>query len=248
MNDIKNYLDTVCEQIRFQKAHTIVKRELQDHITDQTNALIQQGIEKDIAVQKAIEQMGDPVLVGTELDRVHRPKLEWSIIFFVALLCIAHFAIPYFFLKGVFYTAPLFQNSIILLIYIGIVIAFYHIDFTILANHGKLYYGIYIVILFFIYRFTWSCGYFMSMDFREEHPIIIGAFTDIYYVISGIALDIRLPVIVYLFPVILVGLLYHCRTKSYKALFWCCCSIIPVLFFCYMNLLDLSVTPFFIMY
>ena len=103
MNEIKNYLNTVCEQIRFQKAHDIVKKELQNHIIDQTDAFIEQGIEKEIAVQKAIAEMGDPVAVGTELDRVHRPKLEWNILLFVILLSFAHFVVPYFFLKGVFY-------------------------------------------------------------------------------------------------------------------------------------------------
>ena len=52
MNEIKNYLNTVCEQIRFQKAHDIVKKELQNHIIDQTDAFIEQGIEKEIAVEK----------------------------------------------------------------------------------------------------------------------------------------------------------------------------------------------------
>ncbi len=242
MNEIKNYLNTVCEQIRFQKAHDIVKKELQNHIIDQTDAFIEQGIEKEIAVQKAIAEMGDPVAVGTELDRVHRPKLEWNILLFVILLSFAHFVVPYFFLKGVFYTAPLFQNSIILLIYIGIMIAFYHIDFTILANHSKLFYSIYTLILFFTNGFTWKSGYFMSMDFTKPAGIVIGAFTDIYFIVFGTSNNdfaIKLPVLIYIFPIILVGLLYHCRAKSYNALFWCCCSIFPILFFCYGNLLKI---------
>ena len=242
MNEIKNYLDTVCEQIRFQKAHNIVKKELQDHIIDQTDAFIEQGIEKETAIQKAISEMGDPVTVGTELDRVHRPKLAWSFVIAVVLLSLAHFIIPYFFFKEIFYTAPLFQNTILLLIYIGIMIAFYKMDFTILASHAKLYYSIYIAILYFTGFFTRYSGYFMSMDLTEEHPIVIGAYTDIYFIVFGTEnsdFAIKIPVLVYIFPIILVGLLYHCRQKSYKAIFWCCCSMFPVIFFYYANLLKI---------
>ena len=80
---IKDYLDTVCEQIRFQKAHSFVKKELKDHINDQAEAFVCSGMDEQTAMQKAIAEMGDPVTIGTKLDRVHRPKLEWSFIVFI---------------------------------------------------------------------------------------------------------------------------------------------------------------------
>ena len=43
-------------------------------------------MEEDAAVKKALEQMGDPVSVGRQLQKVHRPKTEWSIILFTVLL------------------------------------------------------------------------------------------------------------------------------------------------------------------
>ncbi len=44
--NIKSYLDIVCEQIRYEKAHTIIKKELEEHITDQTDAFIAKGMEQ----------------------------------------------------------------------------------------------------------------------------------------------------------------------------------------------------------
>ena len=41
--NIKSYLDIVCEQIRYEKAHTIIKKELEEHITDQTETLPHPG-------------------------------------------------------------------------------------------------------------------------------------------------------------------------------------------------------------
>ena len=83
--NIKSYLDIVCEQIRYEKAHIIIKKELEEHITDQTDAFIAKGMEQETAIKKAITEMGDPILVGTELDRVYRPKLKWEFILFVFL-------------------------------------------------------------------------------------------------------------------------------------------------------------------
>ncbi len=234
MKDSKTFLDTVCEQIRFQKAHDFVKKELQDHITDQAAAFMEQGIEKETALQKAVAEMGDPVLVGTELDRIHRPKLEWRILIFIGLLLFAHFLIQYIFFKEVFYTAPLWKNGIFLLFSVGVMLFFYYLDFTILAKHIKLIYIGYVIVLFLCYRFTWTSGYFLSMDLNETFSGVMGGFTDIYFIISGTFdsdFPIKLPVFLYFFPVIFVGLLYHCRGKSYKSLLLCSCSFFPLLFF-----------------
>ena len=60
-------------------------------------------------------------------------------------------------------------------------------------------------------------GYFMSMDFTKPAGIVIGAFTDIYFIVFGTSNNdfaIKLPVLIYIFPIILVGLLYHCRAKK----------------------------------
>lgn len=202
MKDSKTFLDTVCEQIRFQKAHDFVKKELQEHITDQAAAFMEQGIEKETALQKAVAEMGDPVLVGTELDRIHRPKLEWRILIFIGLLLFAHFLIQYIFFKEVFYTAPLWKNGIFLLFSVGVMLFFYYLDFTILAKHIKLIYIGYVIVLFLCYRFTWTSGYFLSMDLNETFSGVMGGFTDIYFIISGTFdsdFPIKLPVFLYFF-------------------------------------------------
>ena len=181
--------------------------------------------------------MGDPVLVGTELDRIHRPKLEWSMIILIGILSFARFAIQYFF-KDVFYPVPLLQNMILLLVYMGIMILFYRIDFTGLASYCKVFYAIYITILFSSYFLWWPSGYFLSMDLSEPHQTVIGAFTDIYYELLYDS-SIKIPVLIYFFPVILVGLLYRCRGKSYKAILLCCCSVVLPIYFCYYHFLKI---------
>lgn len=84
--DIKTYLGAVCDQIRWKKAHAVVEQELENHINDQRNAYLADGMDEEAAVQKAVLEMGDPVVAGQQLDRVHRPRPDWGMLVVVILL------------------------------------------------------------------------------------------------------------------------------------------------------------------
>ena len=75
---IKGFMDTVCSQIRYKSIHKSISDELTDHICEQKSQYINQGLDEEEAVKKALQQMGDPVQVGKELDKAHRPRTEWS--------------------------------------------------------------------------------------------------------------------------------------------------------------------------
>jgi len=72
---ITEYLEVVCRQIRWKKAQASVLEEIENHIIDQKNAFISDGLNEEEATDKAIAEMGDPIVVGEQLDRVHRPGL-----------------------------------------------------------------------------------------------------------------------------------------------------------------------------
>lgn len=69
---VQAYLDTVAAQIRWKRARTVVTWELARHLEDQRSAFAAAGYAN--AEQLAVEEMGDPVSVGVELDCIHRPK------------------------------------------------------------------------------------------------------------------------------------------------------------------------------
>lgn len=83
---IQEFLQTACNQIRYKSVHKSIVNELTDHIEEQKNQYVKEGFSEEAATNKAIEQMGDPVLVGKELDKAHRPRTEWSILSLVAIL------------------------------------------------------------------------------------------------------------------------------------------------------------------
>ncbi|MDR3601654.1 MAG: permease prefix domain 1-containing protein [Desulfosporosinus sp.] len=72
---ITEYLEAVRQQIRWKKAQSPVLEEIKNHIIDQKNAFVIDGLNEKEATDKAIAEMGDPIVVGEQLDRAHRPRL-----------------------------------------------------------------------------------------------------------------------------------------------------------------------------
>lgn len=72
---IAEYLEAVRQQIRWKKAQSSVLEEINNHIIDQKSAFVIDGFSEEEATDKAIAEMGDPIVVGEQLDRAHRPKL-----------------------------------------------------------------------------------------------------------------------------------------------------------------------------
>jgi len=81
---ISEYIDQVCNQMRWKKARTRVAEELTAHITDSRDAYIAQGYSEAAATQAAISDTGDASALGTGFDRVHRPRPQWGMFAAVA--------------------------------------------------------------------------------------------------------------------------------------------------------------------
>ena len=84
---MEEYIKKLLEQVRFEKAHKAIGDEIRAHIENQIEANVLDGMDKETAEKKAVEDMGDPVATGLELDKVHRPQMAWGVVivaFFVA--------------------------------------------------------------------------------------------------------------------------------------------------------------------
>lgn len=77
---IQDYLDLVCSQIRFREMHPQITLELRTHIEETIAAAEQEGMPPDDAIEQSIRQMGDPLSLGKQLDRTHKPRVEWSLL------------------------------------------------------------------------------------------------------------------------------------------------------------------------
>ena len=70
---IKEFIETVCEQINAKNKHGSIANELITHIEDLKTKYIKNGMNENSAEERAIEEMGEPVMVGEYLNEVHLP-------------------------------------------------------------------------------------------------------------------------------------------------------------------------------
>ncbi|MBQ9331046.1 MAG: hypothetical protein IJ221_08750, partial [Oscillibacter sp.] len=83
------YLAAVAEQIRWRRARGAVTQELRWHLEEQRDAFSREGRSIEEAERLAVAEMGDPVSVGAELDRLHRPRPQWGLLALTAALFLA---------------------------------------------------------------------------------------------------------------------------------------------------------------
>ena len=76
------------DQVRWKKARPGLAAEIRTHLLDQRDACLAQGMDEGAAQGEAVRQMGDPVALGTDLDRVHRPRPQWGLLVFALALAV----------------------------------------------------------------------------------------------------------------------------------------------------------------
>lgn len=190
---ITEYLEIVRQQIRWKRAQSFVLDEISDHITDQKNAFMDDGLNEEEATDKAILEMGDPIIVGEQLDRAHRPRPDWLLISITAAMLLFGLAVhiwigPNHLNNG----AEMFQKQIIWA-GIGILVmsAGYFLDFTIIGKYPK-------VIFFGL------CTITLVSYLYEGHRM---ASATIYLLL--------------LFPAAFAGFVYSMRNQGYSGFIFC---------------------------
>ncbi|SFC32066.1 FtsW/RodA/SpoVE family cell cycle protein [Clostridium uliginosum] len=96
-DEINNYINDVCLQVKNRRVHKEIKNELVAHLEEKTNEYIRLGEHEDEALKKAINQMGSSKQVGSELNTVHRSNPEWSVIVLSVVLALFSIVIMSFF-------------------------------------------------------------------------------------------------------------------------------------------------------
>ena len=96
----KEFLNSVCEQIKYKPIRNSISEELKNHIEDKKEELIEMGQNEEEAEKNAVEQMGDAEIIGKELNKVHRPRLDWKLLIILVVLLIFGFVISYIITKN----------------------------------------------------------------------------------------------------------------------------------------------------
>lgn len=206
----EEYLKIVTEQIRCKRARGAVQEELQQHMEDQKNAFLVEGMEVQEAEAAAVAEMGDPIKIGTEMDRIHRPQMAWGMIGLIGALGIAglllQFLMRLYFADGVDPEPYLLKQIMMFGISFVAMMGVCYWDYSRIAYHAKKIMAASIVLLF--------------LGTKIFGRVVNGAACWIY--IFGISFDARMMILL-LVP-LYGAMLYSWRGQGYGALlksfFW----------------------------
>ena len=199
---LEEYMGALKGQIRDKSARILVSDEISAHIEEQANAYRQTGMDREEALSKAVEDMGDPVSVGADLDRIHRPHMEWRYLIFIMFISILSIVIQYLIainMDSRSITGNAFLDITrrhIIGIMAGIIAMFlvYRIDYTVLLGRSRLIGGIFMAIVTLVgiafgIRINGSGGLirigFASFSLRALMMLYIPVFAGILYELRG---------------------------------------------------------------
>lgn len=97
--EFRVFLRKACRRIPIKKLRSRIYRELYEHMEDMLDDFLKNGEEKDVAIQKAIEEMGDPVKLNKNLRYAHRRKI---------ILAVSIKVLSAFLIVSLLFTLPVF--------------------------------------------------------------------------------------------------------------------------------------------
>lgn len=101
---INEFLENVCSQIKYQPIKNALSEELRCHMEEEVDNYIETGMEKKVAENKVIENMGDAKKIGKLLNKVHKPKLDWTLLLISSILLFFGFLTAY--MRVVYFDLP----------------------------------------------------------------------------------------------------------------------------------------------
>ena len=204
---IQAYLETAGEQIRWGRARQVVIPELRQHLEDQRDAFLAEG--REDAERLAVEEMGDPVSVGAELDRIHRPKPQWGLLTLTVAFALAGAVLRVWLTAD---WAELYQDidplhtALAFLLGCGALAAGYFLDLSFLGHHARAIYVGALAATVLVWRISPQVG--------------------------GVAIYARYVVLC--FPVVYACWLYVCRKKGWWGMGLALAGMVPLALACWL--------------
>lgn len=203
----EEYIKTLISQIRCKRAREAVACELENHIEEAAEHYETFGLDQKEAYERAVKQLGDPVQTGVELDRIHRPRLQWRMLGLILLLSVLGILVQYHLELET--QANVFQKQCgVVALGLGIMLAVYILDYSFLGRYTYAAYWGYTALVL-------AAQIFCRMMYD-------GLWTD------GMQRFLIMPM--YLFVPLFGAVLYRHRRSKGRGLFRCVCfGALPVL-------------------
>ncbi|MCP1162408.1 MULTISPECIES: FtsW/RodA/SpoVE family cell cycle protein [Bacillus] len=146
----ERFLKEVTNHIKSKEAKELVATELNFHLKQAKNMWIEKGLSEEVAEDKAVEQMGSPIKLGQELNKLHKPKVDW----FLLILLVAAMGLGFLPVIAFGYMNDLLMDKVIAVaLGIATALGMMLIDYRKLERLGWLFYTIGVLILLMLYCF-----------------------------------------------------------------------------------------------
>lgn len=95
MVNFDHWCEEVVGLVRFKLDHPAIIKELRDHYTDSVNDYLRIGYQEDLALSRALGDLGDAQEVGRAMDKAHKPWLgrlwqaSWAALILSAMFAVA---------------------------------------------------------------------------------------------------------------------------------------------------------------
>ncbi|HFK1475139.1 TPA: FtsW/RodA/SpoVE family cell cycle protein [Bacillus paranthracis] len=146
----ERFLTEVTNHIKSKEAKDLVATELNFHLKQAKNMWMDKGLSEEVAEDKAVEQMGSPIKLGQELNKLHKPKVDW---FLIGLL-VAAMGLGFLPVIAFGYMNDLLMDKVIFVVLgIATALGMMLINYRKLERLGWLFYTIGVLILLMLYCF-----------------------------------------------------------------------------------------------
>lgn len=108
----ERFLKEVTNHIKSKEAKDLVATELDFHLKQTKNMWVEKGLSEEVAEGKAVEQMGSPIKLGRELNKLHKPKVDW----FLLILLVGAMGLGFLPIIALGHTNDLLMNKVIFVI------------------------------------------------------------------------------------------------------------------------------------
>lgn len=146
----ERFLKEVTNHIKSKEAKDLVATELKFHLKQAKNMWMDKGLSEEVAEDKAVEQMGSPIKLGQELNKLHKPKVDW----FLLILLVAAMGLGFLPVIAFGYMNDLLMDKVIFVVLgIATALGMMLINYRKLERLGWLFYTIGVLILLMLYCF-----------------------------------------------------------------------------------------------
>lgn len=88
---VDGYLNNICSLIKNKRVHSEIKSEIKSHLEELEEGYEKEGMGGTAATELALKDIGNPRVIGENLNKVHKAKIDFKLV--IAVCCLIIFGI-----------------------------------------------------------------------------------------------------------------------------------------------------------